>query len=166
VFVSHDRYFIDKLATRVFEIGEGRIEVFPGNYEDYLWRKGKGDAAPDLSLRSNGDGAAVASSPPATSAEQKPAAVSPDGEAKPKRINPIKLKQMKERCQELEEEIVRLEAEVATAETALQSFVGVEETQRQTDVLKRARSELERSMSEWEELAAEVDAAEAATPDR
>ena len=34
VFVSHDRYFIDKLATRVFEIGDGRVEVFPGNYED------------------------------------------------------------------------------------------------------------------------------------
>ena len=32
VFVSHDRYFIDKLATRVFEIGDGRVEVFPGNY--------------------------------------------------------------------------------------------------------------------------------------
>src|SRR5208282_5927046 len=39
VFVSHDRYFIDKLATRVFEIGEGEVRVFPGNYEDYLWRK-------------------------------------------------------------------------------------------------------------------------------
>ncbi|HVH86818.1 MAG TPA: ABC-F family ATP-binding cassette domain-containing protein, partial [Terriglobales bacterium] len=39
VFVSHDRYFIDKLATRVFEVGGGRVEVFPGNYEDYLWRK-------------------------------------------------------------------------------------------------------------------------------
>src|SRR5204863_2492947 len=39
VFVSHDRYFIDKLATRVFEIGDGQVHVFPGNYEDYLWRK-------------------------------------------------------------------------------------------------------------------------------
>ena len=39
VFVSHDRYFIDKLATRVFEVGEGEVNVFPGNYEDYLWRK-------------------------------------------------------------------------------------------------------------------------------
>src|SRR3954463_5776661 len=39
VFVSHDRYFIDKLATRVFEIGAGKVEIFPGNYEDYLWRK-------------------------------------------------------------------------------------------------------------------------------
>src|SRR5579884_57227 len=39
VFVSHDRYFIDNLATRVFEIGGGRVEVYPGNYEDFLWRK-------------------------------------------------------------------------------------------------------------------------------
>src|SRR6202022_571237 len=29
VFVSHDRYFIDKLATRVFEIGGGEVSVFP-----------------------------------------------------------------------------------------------------------------------------------------
>ena len=44
VFVSHDRYFIDKLATRVFEIGEGKVEIYPGNYEDYLWRKQGRDA--------------------------------------------------------------------------------------------------------------------------
>ena len=43
VFVSHDRYFIDKLATRVFEIGDGKVEVYPGNYEDYLWRKQGGN---------------------------------------------------------------------------------------------------------------------------
>ena len=44
VFVSHDRYFIDNLATRVFEIGEGKVELYPGNYEDYLWRKQGGAA--------------------------------------------------------------------------------------------------------------------------
>src|SRR6266853_4760385 len=44
VFVSHDRYFIDKLATRIFEIGGGRVEVYPGNYEDFLWRKQGGAA--------------------------------------------------------------------------------------------------------------------------
>src|SRR3954467_12015292 len=39
IFVSHDRYFIDKLATRVFEVADGAVHVFPGNYEDYRWRK-------------------------------------------------------------------------------------------------------------------------------
>jgi ATP-binding cassette, subfamily F, member 3 len=49
VFVSHDRYFIDKLATRIFEIGDGKVEVYPGNYEDYLWRKEGGQqVAPTL----------------------------------------------------------------------------------------------------------------------
>src|ERR1700691_3239751 len=42
VFVSHDRYFIDNLATRIFEIEEGHVHVYPGNYEDYLWRKAGG----------------------------------------------------------------------------------------------------------------------------
>src|ERR1041385_5153835 len=49
VFVSHDRYFIDKLATRVFEVGGGKVQIFPGNYEDYLWRKQGGQhVAPTL----------------------------------------------------------------------------------------------------------------------
>src|ERR1700732_5329523 len=55
VFVSHDRYFIDKPATRVFEIGEGKVEIYPGNYEDYLWRK-QGRAAQQVAAPSNGDG--------------------------------------------------------------------------------------------------------------
>src|SRR3984957_4703181 len=42
VFVSHDRYFIDKLATRVIEVADGEVRVFPGNYEEYLWRKNGG----------------------------------------------------------------------------------------------------------------------------
>ncbi len=50
LFVSHDRYFIDKLATRIFEVGEGRVEVYPGNYEDYLWRKQGGAAALEQSV--------------------------------------------------------------------------------------------------------------------
>ena len=39
VFVSHDRYFIDRLATRVIEVENGVITTYPGNYEDYLRKK-------------------------------------------------------------------------------------------------------------------------------
>src|SRR6202040_3438483 len=42
VFVSHDRYFLDKLATRVIEVEDGKVRVYPGNYEDYVWRKSGG----------------------------------------------------------------------------------------------------------------------------
>jgi ATP-binding cassette subfamily F protein 3 len=155
VFVSHDRYFIDKLATRVFEIGEGRVETFPGNYEDYLWRKeGKGAAAPDVSLVSSST--AIPSNAGVQTNHHE--AEKSEPEAKQKRLNPIKLKQMKERVQEVEEEIARHEAAIATAETALQSFVSVEETRRQTDLLNRAKADLEQAMNEWEELSQTLEA--------
>ena len=153
VFVSHDRYFIDKLATRVFEIGEGRVEVFPGNYEDYLWRKEGKAADADSSLP---PAPAPLAAPIETNHREVAGQTGP--EAKQKRLNPIKLKQMKERLQEVEEEIARLEAAIATAEIALQSFVSVEETQRQTDLLNRAKADLEHAMNEWEELSQVLEA--------
>ena len=39
VFVSHDRYFVDKLATKVIEIGNGGALLYPGNYEEFLWSR-------------------------------------------------------------------------------------------------------------------------------
>src|SRR6202522_1994737 len=39
IFVSHDRYFIDRLATRVLEVENGQVNAYEGNYEDYLYRK-------------------------------------------------------------------------------------------------------------------------------
>jgi ATP-binding cassette subfamily F protein 3 len=39
IFVSHDRYFVDELATKVIDIGRGDAVVYPGNYEEWLWSK-------------------------------------------------------------------------------------------------------------------------------
>jgi ATP-binding cassette subfamily F protein 3 len=39
IFVSHDRYFVDRLATKVIEIGSGKAVVYPGNYEEFLWSR-------------------------------------------------------------------------------------------------------------------------------
>ena len=41
LFVSHDRDFLDKLATRVFELTPTGIYNYPGNYESYLYHKHK-----------------------------------------------------------------------------------------------------------------------------
>jgi ATP-binding cassette subfamily F protein 3 len=147
VFVSHDRYFIDKLATRVFEIGDGRVEVYPGNYEDYRWRKGGGAArlqeavaaAPAAVQPVNGNGAAPA-------------------ESKSKRLNPIKRKQMEDRVRELEHEITRMEAAIAECEAALQTFVSADETQRLTQELEKHKRSLQAKVQEWEELGQALEA--------
>ncbi len=46
VFVSHDRYFVDALATRVLDVGDGQVESYIGNYEDFLrTRQSSGDSS-------------------------------------------------------------------------------------------------------------------------
>src|SRR5262245_60150246 len=37
VVVSHDRYFLDKVVTKIWELHEGRLTAYPGNYSQY-WR--------------------------------------------------------------------------------------------------------------------------------
>jgi ATP-binding cassette subfamily F protein 3 len=40
IFVSHDRHFVDRLALKVIDVGEGKATMYPGGYEDFLdWRK-------------------------------------------------------------------------------------------------------------------------------
>ena len=50
VFVSHDRYFVDKLATRVIEVGGGEAPLYPGGYEDFLYWKKQREAGIPLAL--------------------------------------------------------------------------------------------------------------------
>jgi ATP-binding cassette subfamily F protein 3 len=140
VFVSHDRYFIDRLATRIFEVGDGGVRIYPGNYEDYLWRKQGGEPVAE---------AAPARETLAPQAE----------ESRPKRVNPIKLQQLKDRCAALEEEISRTEAAVAAHEAELADFKSVEETLRVTALLDERRAALEKLLAEWEETSSAIEAA-------
>jgi ATP-binding cassette subfamily F protein 3 len=148
VFVSHDRYFIDKLATRVFEIGGGQVEIYPGNYEDFLWRKQGGAEKLQASVATTAHVPAAAngngSAPPA---------------AKSKRINPIKRKQMEERAKKLEDEIATLESTISAHESSLQNFVSAEETARLTQELDQSRNALQERTSEWEKIGEELEAA-------
>ena len=144
VFVSHDRYFIEKLATRIFEVGDGKVEIYPGNYEDYMWRKQGGAEKLQQTVANN----AGLTQP--TNGTHAPAP--PTGESKSRRLNPLKRKQMEDRVQELEQEIAQVETTIAQCETALVNFVSVEETQRQTHELESSREDLASLMAEWEAL--------------
>jgi ATP-binding cassette subfamily F protein 3 len=39
IFVSHDRYFVDRLATKIIDVGGGQALVYPGTYEEFLWSR-------------------------------------------------------------------------------------------------------------------------------
>jgi len=39
IFVSHDRYFVERLATKIIEVGSGAALMYPGTYKEFLWHK-------------------------------------------------------------------------------------------------------------------------------
>jgi ATP-binding cassette, subfamily F, member 3 len=160
VFVSHDRYFIDKLATRVFEIGGGQLEVYPGNYEDFLWRKQGG--AEKLQQAVAGSTRAAESPNGHGETDARSAQEAQDtgsgGEKPTKRVNPIRRKHMEERAEKLEEEIAELERKVAKCEAGLLNFTSAEETMRLTRELEQHRADLQGRIAEWEQIGQELEA--------
>ena len=151
IFVSHDRYFIDRLATRVFEVADGKVHVYPGNYEDYLWRKEGGAAE----LQAATDAAAAIEFVPV--AVTVPESPKPSENGKAKRVNPIKLKQMQDRLAAVEAEMPRVEASIAEVEQALGNFVSAEETARISRELDALRVKQASLTEEWEGLMVELE---------
>jgi ATP-binding cassette subfamily F protein 3 len=152
VFVSHDRYFIDRLATRVLEVEGGAVTSHEGNYEDYLRWKSLTDGSPSVEST-------------AKEKPQEPAAKNGSGAGaevdaakdRPRRLNPIKQKQMEERCAFLEEETPRIEAAIAHTEELLGVYVSAAETQRLTVLAEDLRGQLAEFTDEWEELMGQLD---------
>jgi ATP-binding cassette, subfamily F, member 3 len=174
VFVSHDRYFIDRLATRVLEVENGTVTTYEGNYEDYLRKKEQ------LAAGSGGsDGQLAGTGPSPVSKGERPGAPAPRSQpvetgttivieggpepgngaaGKTRRLNPIKQKQMEERCAFLEEEVPRVEAALALTEDQLGVYVSSAETQRLTTLAENLRAQLHALTSEWEELMMQLEA--------
>jgi ATP-binding cassette subfamily F protein 3 len=144
VFVSHDRYFIDNLAARIFEIEDGHVHVYPGNYEDYLWRKAGGPEQ------------IQAATAAAVIVEPEPVAVVSDSK---KRMNPMKLQKLRTRLREVEQEVSSLESEIARHDAALADFKSVEETVRVSEIVSERRKQLEARVAEWERVSAELEGA-------
>jgi ATP-binding cassette subfamily F protein 3 len=75
VFVSHDRYFVDRLATKVIAVGDGGIEVYPGTYEQFLWSRKQRAAAPADVRPPEGKRATPAATPKGTDRPRRREAV-------------------------------------------------------------------------------------------
>ena len=149
VFVSHDRYFIDRLATRVLEVENGTVTSYEGNYEDYLRRKEAEAAGGALTVAASLPVPAEAARSEAKAAEGAEEAEAPKEK---KRLNPIKQKQMEERCAFLEEEVPRVEAALVTTEQQLGVYISAAETERLTRLAEDLRSQAALLTEEWEEL--------------
>ena len=156
IFVSHDRYFVDHLATKVLEIGRGSAVMYPGNYEEFRW-------SAEQRARHV---AASAASPPRP--QEKPP-LPPGGAAQHRRTQgnvrrqQRRLRTLHARIADMEQRISGREAEVQDLETTIAgpAFYDDGQTAKATiDQHQRLMWEVGDLMNRWEAL--ENEAAELA----
>ena len=130
IFVSHDRYFVERLATKVIEIGHGVATVYPGTYAEFHWHKEHagapapqvavtpkpGPAAPKPQTTAAPQGPRPAKAAPAPS----PAPASQDRDAR-KQAEAERRRKDKEQRQ-LQARIADLESRIATRELEVKAL--------------------------------------------
>ena len=161
VVVSHDRYFIDRLATKTIAVGGGDVEFFPGNYEDYLFALERRQAGEDPTAPTGPSDDLMAALEAAKKEEEKKkaaAAPAPKKSAKKaqKRLNPQIAAKKKSEAEALENEIAQLESESAALQAKLET-AAYEEQSKLLAQLDERRKQIETKEKRWEKLTLELE---------
>ncbi|TLM65730.1 MAG: ATP-binding cassette domain-containing protein [Deltaproteobacteria bacterium] len=149
VFVSHDRYFVDALATRVVEVAGGAATAYLGNYEDFLRARG-GEGHSSLRVET------TAAAKDAPVAEDKAARVAAHAERKAAQREAQKRERQ---LAEVEARIAELEAQLAVLVREMQDPALATDHARLYPLIDRheaLKSELDAAMTRWEALHEEV----------
>ncbi|BAU29886.1 putative ABC transporter ATP-binding protein YheS [Aneurinibacillus soli] len=150
LFVSHDRYFLNKIATRVLEMTPDGVISYLGNYDYYIAKK---DELAELKSAAASK-ASSSSDQLLTSAETSKKRFSQDKEAKKME------RQRQRRIEELEGNIERFEARIAEIEAQLchpDVFGDHEQALALTTELEQLRGELDACLEEWTDLQEELE---------
>ena len=119
IFVSHDRYFVERLATKVIEIGGGKALVYPGTYKEFLWHKQQQTLrAKEPAAKSDGIGR---TKPPARGETPKPAIPARQSHDEKKKAD-AEARRRTRADQERRARIDSLETRIADAEQAIRDL--------------------------------------------
>jgi ATP-binding cassette subfamily F protein 3 len=143
LFVSHNRAFIRRLATKLWVVHDGRVESYAGTLDDYIWSCQDRDVTP------------------ATEATIKPAARKKSRKARKEERRKAaelraqrnqKMKPLEKRIQELEQTIATLEKTIAEHNEELSNPDVYEDAERRDTLLREvaeAQVKLEMAFEEW-----------------
>ena len=125
IFVSHDRYFVEKLATKIIEIGHGEALVYPGTYAEFLWHKGHPDEQRGSGVRDRGSEKPKKAQvqPPPNARPANPRSPIPDPGSRDGRKQAEADRKKKQRANDaLQKRIADLESRIATRETEVKAI--------------------------------------------
>jgi ATP-binding cassette, subfamily F, member 3 len=154
IFVSHDRYFVEKLATKIIEIGHGEAQVFPGTYPEFLWSKEQ----KERSAAGEGGGKGA-----------KPAPAKRDGAAEhdARKRGRTQEKKRTQQSQRLQSQVADLEVRIAEREQAIRDLETAMSTPEFYEDRAQAQPLIDRHqalmwevgdlMHQWEELVRKVE---------
>ncbi|MDT0121406.1 ABC-F type ribosomal protection protein [Paenibacillus sp. RRE4] len=155
LFISHDRYFLNKMAERIVELHPGGTEQYLGNYDDYVEKKQElediaREAAEAQQTSSKSASSAAASANSATTEKSGAASFEADKQAKREERNRQRRQEaLEQQIAELESEITSLEEQMALPEV-YQDYMKLQELQQSSEEHK---SQLAKAYEEWENLA-------------
>ena len=123
IFVSHDRYFVEKLATKIVEIGHGRAEVFPGTYTEFLWSKAQRSSVAPGSGRAENEQVRLKDNKVRLKADTTPAAqIDPAAAHDARKKEQAREKKRTEETQKFQTRIAELEARIGDREQAIRDL--------------------------------------------
>ena len=152
VFVSHDRFFIDRVATRVWDIAEGKLVPYLGNYSDAARQKSKLSAPEPAAPRSV----------PSSCSAKAPAERSPM-----RRSGQVSESRLQKQLASAERDISRLEARLNDLSDAI-AIAGIDGHRERLERLGVEYADAERQLDGayqlWEELNGELESLAIAAP--
>jgi ATP-binding cassette subfamily F protein 3 len=175
IFVSHDRYFVEKLATKIIEVGEGKAALYPGTYEAFLWSKdAQGSKSPQAPSpkpqvpspkpQAPGPKPQVPSPKPQAASPQAPAAPEQSYEERKRASAEHKkreraFKALKDRVAEMEARIAEREKAIKDVEQEMSAPEFYNDHERSKPVLARHQElmwEVGELLGQWEMLQGEL----------
>jgi ATP-binding cassette subfamily F protein 3 len=112
ILVSHDRYFIDRLATKIIEVGGGHARIYPGTYEEFRWSRAQALQPQEVK---------PAAPKPAPKATPKPAAP-PVASRDERKAQEAEERRRKRAADALQARIDTLEQQIATCEQSIRDL--------------------------------------------
>ena len=179
IIVSHDRYFVEKLATRIIEIGHGEAAVYPGRYSEYLWSKEHGatvenpspksqvpspksqqTAKPPAAVRTGGPSLAARGSAKTAGASAEPSRDERKRQDADRKKRQRAAEALQRRISELESRIAEREAQVKELEAAMAAPGFYENHETSKPIIDRHQAlmwEVGELMHQWESLSELLD---------